>query len=410
MKNFRKKVYAAGGYATVFMGTGRPEFKPGSSLPFEAYLQETAQGTTDQMAAGAEFDEGIIGSFMSGRFINQANLPGFLPFMAPSLKNKPCTAVEGACGTGGRAIAMGVRSVLSEASDKTLVAAFEMQNTMKSLYGADVLAGAAHYSRQRKEGHAYFFPGLFAQRAGAYFKKYGEERSRKAMAKWYEQSITNARTHPKAQEYHNKAADLFALGMTKPDPDRFLPYLNYFDCSKVSDGAASIVIASEEGLAELGIDKSHAVEIVAIGEAQGDITKDPEDPSALATTSVAIKKALEQAGLTMKDIGLLELHDCFSITALLELEASGLIKEGEAPDYILSGNTACGGILPTNVSGGLIGFGHPTGASGVRQLVDLQQQLTNRAPQIAKRHSPYAMMISMGGDDMTVTCVIVKEA
>ena len=95
---------------------------------------------------------------MSARFLNQANLPGFLPFMEPNLLHKPCTGVEGACGTGGRAIATGMRSILSDLANSVFVAAFEMQNTMRSVYGADVLAGAAYYKGERKEGHAYFFP------------------------------------------------------------------------------------------------------------------------------------------------------------------------------------------------------------------------------------------------------------
>lgn len=409
MREFRKKIYAAAGYTTVFMGSGRPEFKPGETIPFEAYIQEAAQGTAAQLPAGANLDEGVIGSFMSARFIHQANLPGFLPFMLPSLKYKPCVAVEGACGTGGRALGTAIRSILSDASEKTFVAGFEIQNTMKALYGADVLAGAAHYSRQRKEGHAYFFPGIFAQRAGAYYEKYGEDRARQAMARWYEQSIQNARKNPKAQEYHNSAADLYSLGLTKPDPVRFIPYLNYFDCSKVSDGAASLVIASEEGLNKLGVDKKDAVEIVAIGEAQGDITADPTDLTVLATTAEAVKQALAQAQLNINDISLLELHDCFSITALLALEAAGLAKPGEGPDFIAAGNTQAKGNVPTNLSGGLIGFGHPTGASGVRQLVDLLHQFTRRSANQIEPRTPYGMMISMGGNDMTVTCLIVKQ-
>ncbi len=409
MKPFRRRLFALAGYTTVFMGTGRPEFKPGSMPHFEAYLQETAQGTSTQLPNSPGYDEGIIGSFMSGRFLNQANLPGFLPFIAPSLLGKPCTAVEGACGTGGRAIATAARSILAETSDLTFVAAFEMQNTMKSLYGADVLAGAAHYSRERQQGHAYFFPGLFAERAGAYFARYGEIKTREALAKWYEQAILNARHCPKAQEYHNTSSDLYTLGMTPPDANKFIPYLNYYDCSKVSDGAVSIVIASEEGLQKTGLQPQHAIEIIAIGEAQGDITVDPEDPTVLSTTALAVQKALEQAELTMQDIGLLELHDCFSISGLLALEAIGVAKPGQGPEYMMEGHTGIKGKLPTNLSGGLIGFGHPTGASGVRQLVDLLHQFTKRAANQATPRTPFGMLISMGGNDKTVTCVIVKS-
>lgn len=409
MKGLRKKVYAAAGYNTIFMGSGRKEFDPSKPLrPFQDYLKETAEGTSSQMA-NPQFDEGVIGSFMSGRFIKQANLPGFLPFMAPSLQGKPCTAVEGACGTGGRAIAMAVRSVLSEFSDSVLVAGFEMQNSVKAVYGADILAGAAYYQKERKEGYSFFFPGIFATRAGAYFEKFGEANVRPGMALWYQQAILNARKNPKAQEYHNTSPDLFNLAMTPPDAQRFIPYLNSFDCSKVSDGASSLIIASEEGLKHCGINRDDAVEILGIGEAEADITLPPENLTIFTTTGKAVSKALIQAGLTKDDLGILELHDCFTISALLALEAIGYAKQGEAVAYILEGHTSAEGIRPVNLSGGLGGFGHPTGATGVRQLVDLLHQFTDRAANQVIPKTPFGMMISMGGNDKTVTCIIVKK-
>lgn len=409
MNALRKKVYATAGYNTIFMGSGRKEFDPSRpQRPFEEYLKETAAGTASQLP-NPSFDEGIIGSFMSSRFLKQGNLPGFLPFMLPTLAGKPCTCVEGACGTGGRAIAMGVRSILSELSDVVFVTGFEMQNTMKSVYGADVLAGAGYYSKERKGGQSFFFPGVFAERAGAYFSTYGKEDARRAMAKWYELAITNARKNPKAQEFSNASKDLFALGMTPPDSERFVPYLNYYDCSKVSDGASSIVLASEEGLKRCGISKGDAVEIVAIGEAEDDITRPPASLTVLSTTAQAVSKALRQAGIDKEAIALLELHDCFTITALLALEAIGYADAGKGAAYILDGKANADGKLPVNLSGGLGGFGHPTGATGVRQLVDLQQQLTGKAANQAVLNSPYGMMVSMGGNDKTVTSVVVKK-
>jgi len=409
MKGLRKKVYAAAGYNTIFMGSGRKEFDPSKPLrPFQEYLKEAAEGTSRQMA-NPQFDEGVIGSFMSGRFLKQANLPGFLPFMAASLEGKACTAVEGACGTGGRAIAMAVRSILSEFSDSVLVAGFEMQNSVKAVYGADILSGAAYYQKERKEGHSFFFPGIFATRAGAYFERFGEANVRPGMATWYQQAILNARKNPKAQEYHNSSPDLFGLGMTPPDAQQFVPYLNLYDCSKISDGASSLIIASEEGLKRCGINKADAVEIVGIGEAEADITLPPENLTAFTTTGKSVSKALLQAGITKNELSILELHDCFTISALLALEAIGLAKEGEAAAYILEGHTSNEGVHPTNLSGGLGGFGHPTGATGVRQLVDLLHQFTNQAANQIVPKMPFGMMISMGGNDKTVTSIVVKK-
>ena len=406
--SLRKNVFITAGSTTTFMGSGRKEFNPKNQRPYEEYLKETAEGTCSQVK-NSEFDEGVIGSFMPGRFLNQANIPGFLPYMVSSLKGKPCTGVEGACGTGGRAIAMGARSVLSDLSDSVFVSGFEMQNSVKAVYGADILAGASYYRQERRLGYAHFFPGVFAERAGAYYDRYGYDETRKGMAKWYEQCILNARKNPKAQEYENEVENLIERGMTPPNPEKFVPHLNLYDCSKVSDGAASLLVLSEEGLQKCGVDKSDCIEIIGIGEAEGDITAKPDDLTVLSTTKIAVEKALQQAGISRDEIGVLEIHDCFSITALLALEAIGFAEPGAASQFVLEGSTSPEGKIPTNLSGGLGGFGHPTGATGVRQLVDLWMQLTGRAPNQIDVQKPYGMMISMGGNDKTVTCVVVKR-
>ncbi|MEM1283289.1 MAG: 3-ketoacyl-CoA thiolase [Chlamydiota bacterium] len=409
MKTLRKKIYAAAGYTTTFFGTGRKEFNPKKPMPpFETYLQETAKGTLEQVP-NPEFDEGVIGSFMASRFIKQANLPGFLPFICPSVEGKACVSVEGACGTGGRSITTAAKSILSELSDATFVTGFEIQNSVKAIYGADILAGAGYYSKERKNGHAYFFPNIFGERAGAYYEKYGYENTREAMATWYQQAIINARKNPKAQEYENVSNNLYELAMAAPNPKRFIPHLNYFDCSKVSDGASSIAIFSEEGLARSGIHKNDAIEIIGIGEAEGDITQKPQDLTVLSTTQIAVRKALKQAKIQLSDLSILEIHDCFTITAILALEAIGFASPGKGPEFIKDGNTSIDGKIPTNLSGGLGGFGHPTGATGVRQLVDLVNQFTKKADNQADIKTPYGMMISMGGNDKTVSCIITKQ-
>ncbi len=410
MKPLRRKVFFAAGYNTMFFGPGRKEFNPKKPMrPFNEYLQEAAEGTCSQVEA-ADFDEGVIGNFMAPRFIKQANLPGFLPSLVPSLLHKPCTGVEGACGSGGRALATAIRIILSDCADAVFVTGFEVQNTMKAVYGADVLSGAGFHKDQRKTGCAHFFPGVFAERAGAYYDKYGYEDTRQGMAHWYEHSVTNARLNPKAQEYHNTASDLYGLGMTEPNAERFVPNLNLFDCSKVSDGASAIVVASEEGLKRLGVALKDTVQVVGVGGAEGDITAPPIDPTALTTTHHAVKNALAQAGISHDDLGLLELHDCFSITALLALEAVGFAGSGKASAFIRDGGVRNEGAIPTNLSGGLCGFGHPVGASGVRQAVDLWQQLTGHAENQIQPKNPLGMLVSMGGNDVTVTAIVVKAA
>ncbi len=408
MPGLRKKVYVTAGYNTTFFGSGRKEFNPKKPMPtFEAYLKEAAGGTCDQLL-NADFDEGLLGNFMAGRFLKQGNLPGFLPFIIPGLLGKPCTRVEGACASGGLALVTAIRSVLSDQARAVFVIGFEIQNTVKAVYGSDYLAGAGYFNGERKAGHAYFFPSLFAERAGAYAEKFGRDPTRMGMAKWYEIWIKNARKNPKAQEYHNGAADPFALGMTPPNPGVFLEHLNAFDCSKVSDGASSLVIMSEEGLKRLGAGKEDCVEIAGFAQCEDDITRRPKDPTFLATMARAAREVMESAGVKKEEIGVLEVHDCFTITGLIALESAGFVERGKAAGFVLDGNTTVGGSLPTNPSGGLGGFGHPTGATGVRQLVDLLHQFTGKAANQVKLRQSYGMMMNMGGNDKTIVTIVVK--
>lgn len=409
MKKLNRKIFATAAYNTIAFGSGRKEFHPKKPMPkLEEYLKESTEGTCEQVK-NPDFDEGVIGNFMASRFNRQGNLAGFIPAFNPKMMHKPCIRTEGACGSGGLAVASGIKSILTGLADSVFVQGVEVQNTMKAIYVADVLAGAGWYNGHRKNGHAYFFPEQFSRKAGAYSEKYGEEKTRKAMAKWYAIAIENARINPKAQEYHNNMEDLLSIGMTKPNPRAFLKHLNVFDCSKVTDGASSFVLLSEEGLEKIGVDKRDCVELIGFGQAEGDITKEPDDLTYMDTSASAAMKAFEMAGITPSDIGLAEVHDCFTITGLILLESMGFVGKGESPDFVLNGNTMRDGILPTNVTGGLVGFGHATGATGVRQFNDLILQFTGKADAPVDIKKPYGIMLSMGGNDKSVVSAIVKK-
>ncbi len=407
----RRKIYMAAGYNTISLGTGRKEFNPRKERPgLEYYMSEAGKGTLAQIGGAENVDESVIGNFMAARFNKQGHLGSFMPMVDEGLKYKPSSRVEGACASGGLSLLSGIRSVLSETAEVVLSMGVEVQNTQKAIYGADVLAGAGWFQK-RKAGQAYFFPGQFSDRAGAYGKKVGEDKARLAFATWFKNAIENARLCETAQEFHNTAPDLMALGMTKPNGKVFTDHLNVFDCSKVSDGASAIAILSEEGLNRCGIDKKDAVEVVGFGHAVADITQDPEDLTRLTTIEQAVKMAFDSAGITKDDLATAEVHDCFSVAGVLITEALGFANEGKGADFVAAGNTARNGIIPMNTTGGLIGWGHPTGATGVHQAVTIWEQLTGKAgdAQITiPANKPYGMTINMGGDDKTVVAIVYK--
>jgi acetyl-CoA C-acetyltransferase/acetyl-CoA acyltransferase len=413
MNKLRRKVYMTAGYNTVSLGTGRREFHPKKPRPgIEHYISEAGKGVLERIGGPEHVDESVIGNFMAARFNKQANLPGFVPMIDEKLQWKPAISVEGACGSGGLALMYGIRSVLAETAEVVLTLGVEVQNTVKAIYGADILAGAGWYQR-RKQGHAYFFPGQFSDRAGAYYEKYGYDKARKGMARWYANAIENARLDPTAQEFHNKTPDPEAVALKmKPNGAAFVDNLTVLDCSKVSDGASGIAICSEDGLKRMGIDKKDAVEVVGFGHVIRNITEDPADPTEVVTIRKAAIQAMENAGVTIDQIGTVETHDCFSIAGILAVEALGLAAKGEGADWVAEGNTTREGRMPMNTTGGLIGWGHPTGATGVHQAVTIWQQLTGKAGDAQIEVSddrPYGMTINMGGDDVTVVAIVYKK-
>jgi acetyl-CoA C-acetyltransferase len=410
--NMRRKIYMTGGYNTISLGTGRKEFNPKKPRPgIEHYIKEAGQANIKNLGGASNIDEGVIGNFMACRFVGQAHLGAFMPMIDEGLRYKPSLRVEGACASGGLALISGIRSVLSETADIVLAMGVEIQNSVKAIYGADILAGAGWF-KERKEGHAYFFPGQFSNRAGAYFEKYGREKSRQAFAVWYKNAIENARLCPTAQEYENRCEDLISLALTEPNPRGFTDYLNVFDCSKVSDGASAIAICSEEGLAKAGIAHSDVVEVIGWAQIVDNITEKPKDMTRLTTIETAAQNALKSSGITIKDLATIEVHDCFTIAGILSVEALGFARQGEGADFVINGNTARNGKIPVNTTGGLIGWGHPTGATGVHQAVTIWEQLTGKAgtAQIEIPGSrPYGMTINMGGDDKTVVAIVYKK-
>ncbi len=397
------------GYNTVSMGTGRKEFNPKKECPgLEEYIKEAGQGTLKLIGGAKNVDECAIGNFMGSRFNKQANMAAFFPFIDEGLRGKPAIRVEGACATGALALMTGIKSVLAETAEVVLVIGVEVQNTVKAMYGADILAGAGWF-KDRKEGHAYFFPGQFSDRAGAYFEKYGRDKTRKAFARWYRNAIENARLCPTAQEHHNTTKDLEALAMMEPNGRSFVDHLNVFDCSKVSDGASSIAVVSEEGLKRTGIPKEQAIEVLGFGQAEEDLTKKPVEQTELTTSKLAVKTALESAGIIISQVGTAEIHDCFTIAGVMAVEALGLADPGKGTDFILEGNTARDGKFPINTTGGLIGWGHPTGATGVHQAVTILEQLTGKAGDSQIKipaDRPYGLTVNMGGNDKTLVSIV----
>ena len=411
MKIHNKRVFIAAGYNTISMGKGRKEFWPGKSRHIEDYVIEAGKAVIEKIPSADLIDEGVIGNFMASRFNRQAHLSALFPAIDDKLRYKPAIRVEGACASGGLALAAGIKSILAGTADVVLVVGVEVQNTVKSIYGADHLA-LAGYHLNRKNGHAYFFPGEFSVRAGKYANAYGESYTRDAFAKWYANAIENARLCPTAQEYSNTDPSPEKTASVKPNGKFFVPDLNVYDCSKVSDGASALLLCSEEGLKKIKIGEKDSVEIKSFVHIEDDLTQQPENYLELSTTKVAASRALEDADISTDDLATIETHDCFTIAGILATEALGLAKPGEGAKFVSDGHTDRRGKIPFNTTGGLIGWGHPTGATGVHQAVTIWEQFTRKAGAAQIKidpKKPFGLSINMGGNDRTVVSIVYKK-
>eukprot|EP00656_Telonema_subtile_P036957 TRINITY_DN41031_c0_g2_i2.p1 TRINITY_DN41031_c0_g2~~TRINITY_DN41031_c0_g2_i2.p1 ORF type:complete len:172 (-),score=49.31 TRINITY_DN41031_c0_g2_i2:583-1098(-) len=169
-----------------------------------------------------------------------------------------------------------------------------------------------------------------------------------------------------------------------------------------------MILVSEEGAKKLAGAK--LAEITALAQATGNLYVDPTDYTRMSSCGVAASRALEAAGIKGTDLQVAEVHDCFTIAELLMYEALGLCEYGMAKELIRSGATSLDGRIPVNTGGGLLSFGHPVGATGVKQILELYRQMKGECGgyQLAKIPELGAAL-NMGGDDKTAVCTVVRN-
>jgi acetyl-CoA acyltransferase len=185
-------------------------------------------------------------------------------------------------------------------------------------------------------------------------------------------------------------------------------YLRVSDCSQVSDGGSALVLCSEEGMRKIGRAAPQCVEIVACEVATASLAEDPA-PTRLDNTALAARRAYERAGIKPSEIQVAEVHDCFTVNEILMYEALGFAEEGHGARLVREGATEIGGRLPVNTGGGLVAFGHPVGATGVKQPLEIYRQLQGQCGDYQVRSFPrVGLCANMGGDDRTSVVTICR--
>ena len=414
-----RKVYLIGGAHSGFIGKfhpdfvwrGHPDFGKRDNPSLEDHLRTAvlaAFETTGTKPAAVQ--KGYVGNFTGELFAKQGHLGAALASVHPDLKYKPFSRVEGACASGGLALLSAIDAI-SAGNDVVLAVGAEIQTTVNARKGADYLARAAHYSSQRS-CDPYTFPCLFARRAKAYRETYGitDEDLGRVVLKAYSNANKNPHAHMQAvQMTLERASTTSDLNPLFIENRAYRDYLRLSDCSQVSDGASAVVLVSERGLDRLGKSQADGVEIVAYGHTTAPLDE-KTDPLVLSTAKRAIQEAFEDAGVGAQDIGVAEVHDCFSVTELLLYEALGLAEPGHAAELVRDGTTQLDGRLPVNTGGGLMAFGHPVGATGVKQSLEVFKQQKGLAGEYQIPTRPrYGVAANLGGDDRTAVVTVYEN-
>ena len=322
------------------------------------------------------------------------------PLMADwiGLVPKPATRIESACASGGVALREGLIAIASGLYDIVLVGGVEKMSSLPTERVTDTLASFSDGFYEAPAG--FTFPGLYAAMATAYMAKYGAQVEH--FMKVGIKNHNNGALNPKAQ-FNVTIRDIMNArterakkrGETCPqwrDELEFLhdPQANpviawpmrLYDCSPITDGATCVLLVAEE-LAKSFTDKP--LYVIGSGQGSAPALHDREDMTSIPSARIAAKEAYDMAGVRPQDIQIAEVHDCFTIAEIVAIEDLGFFKPGEGTKAVDAGMTTLNGVKPINTSGGLKSKGHPVGASGVGQAIEMWHQLRGEA---GKRQAP----------------------
>src|SRR5438105_69256 len=404
-------VYILGGARTDF----KPNLKQRGKTIRHLIIEAGKSALEDAKIDAGEIQAGAVGNFNAGQFTKQLQLGAFIPEIDPKLRGIPTMHTEAACASGALSVLLGAEWIMGGFYDVVLVVGAEQQKTMSSLDGADVLGAAADYHNEKPEYGDFMFPKLFGRIAQIYIEKYGATEADLARVAW--KNYAHAKLNPLAQM---RDADLTfdcASQVSDKNPS-VAPPLKVSDCSQITDGAASVVLVSGKYLDRMGLDKSKLPRLLGFGSTTDYLALAKKDAPTFSTARKAAEKAFGMANLKPRDMHGAEVHDCFSITEIVAYEILGLAEPGKGAELAMSGATALPQVrgehlkgsvaweIPVNAGGGLIGDGHPVGATGVRQVFEAYQHLTGQAGARQIENVKRFLTFNMGGSLTTSVAMI----
>jgi acetyl-CoA C-acetyltransferase len=360
----------------------------------------------------------FLGNFDAEQYANQGHLGAFLTEVNPAFNGVPGARYEAACASGSVAIDAAHTHIRAKDYDLAVVVGIEIMKTVSSAIGGDFLGTAAYYEREAK-GVEFPFPKLFGKLADVLLERYKlkEETFMDALAEISKINYANAKRNPKAQTrswFMNKEHALARGGDNNMSVGGRLCIT---DCSQVTDGAAVVVLASKSYATEYA--KKHKKKLSDIPHIKGwghrvapitfsgKVEESKGNKFVLPWTRAAVEDAYKRADLGVKKIDVFETHDCFTSSEYAAISAFGISEPGKEHIAIEKGLIDFDGDKPVNPSGGLIGAGHPVGASGVRMMLDLYKQVTDTAGDYQVEGAKNGLMLNIGGSATTNMVFII---
>jgi acetyl-CoA acetyltransferase len=403
MLPLNKKLYVAGYAQSVFGKFG--------AKPIHQIIHEAISGLSEQAQIPLDaVDTATLGGLLAPVLGDQTLLAG-LAASEPGLAGKPIETVENACASGGQAILAVAHKLLLGLGEVGLAVGIEkMRDDEGKADGAKIgkALGTASHPEDRP-GKTFVFPHIFAEVMDQYMKAWHV--SERDLAHVPPVFYAHAQKNPYAQ-MRGVQMTLDKV-MTIGGPNRYLAEglpLKTFECSQITDGWASLILATEAGLRRLGIAKGEAVELVGFGQATDPMSTHRREVLRPAGALRAMKQAYDQAGIGPHDLSVAEVHDCFGIMAALAVEVLGLAEAGQGAHYYVDGKASIeGNGTPINTSGGLLAKGHPIGATGVAMVGWSYWQMLGKAPEGLQVRDPrYAATFNIGGPICASVTTVLK--
>lgn len=413
------KVSIIGAYNTKFGAFVEKDKETGAITDTKSYYEfliEAGRGALEDAGLEASDIDGIwVGSCSPSLFVNQEHVAPLALEVAPDdFRFLPTTRTEGACASSSVALYNGAWAIESGRFKKVLVIGVEKMTLLSTKETTHTLACSSYWPEEGSRGMT--FPGLFAEYAKGYAAhyEYSPEELQKMLAAVSALAYRNGVENPLAHFGKNSPPD--RLGLFSTDAILSLPEtgkgsnpmitepLRLHDCSLISDGAAAVVLAESGEADSIG---SRVVELAGLGMATERLQESVRpNMHELIAGKLAVKKSFDEAGITIDDVDLAEVHDCFTINQLLCTEALGLSEDGKAGWDYLDGRFQADDACPVNLSGGLKAKGHPVGATGVSMHALAYKQLVGepigKAPE--QKSPEIGVVFNVGGSAAT-NCV-----